>query len=167
MKYSICNTGRDEPATEMMVERRISLNDGAKLAFALVAVGILAAAAAEGAGAEDAAGPAKACVTDVDKVIATKPTAAMMSAALPADLVSRLDQAARQSFAEAATPGAIVGVRTPSGTWTAAYGKGDPAAGTPMQVGMHTRIGSVTKTFTGTVIMQLAEAGKLSLDDPI
>jgi len=28
-----------------------------------------------------------------------------------------------------------------------------------MEVGMHTRIGSVTKTFTGTVIMQLAEAG--------
>ncbi len=32
---------------------------------------------------------------------------------------------------------------------------------------MHTRIGSVTKTFTGTVIMQLAQQGKLSLDDPI
>jgi D-alanyl-D-alanine carboxypeptidase len=32
---------------------------------------------------------------------------------------------------------------------------------------MHMRIGSVTKTFTGTVILQLAQEGKLSLDDTI
>lgn len=32
---------------------------------------------------------------------------------------------------------------------------------------MHTRIGSVTKTFTGTVLLQLAQEGRLSLDDPI
>lgn len=58
-------------------------------------------------------------------------------------------------------------MRTPAGAWTAAYGKADPATGAPMRVGMHTRVGSITKTFTGTLILQLAEAGKLSLDDPI
>ena len=147
--------------------RRIRLNHASKTALALLAVVILASTAAGGVRAEDAEAPAKACVTDVDKVIATKPTGAMTTASLPADLVAKLDEAARLSFREAAAPGAIVGVRTPAGTWTAAYGKADPAAGTPMAVGMHTRIGSVTKTFTGTVIMQLAEAGKLSLDDPI
>ena len=72
---------------------------------------------------------------------------------------------ARRRSRKLPRPGPSSGVRTPAGTWTAAYGKADPAAGTPMAVGMHTRIGSVTKTFTGTVIMQLAEAGKLSLDD--
>ena len=60
-----------------------------------------------------------------------------------------------------------MGVVTPEGTWKSAYGIADPAKGTPMTVNMHTRIGSVTKTFTGTAIMQLAEAGKLSLDDKI
>ena len=79
----------------------------------------------------------------------------------------RLDAAARASFRDAAAPGVIVGVRTPQGTWTEAYGIADPATQAPMQVGMHTRIGSVTKTFTGTVIMQLAQQGKLSLDDVI
>lgn len=64
-------------------------------------------------------------------------------------------------------PGAVVGVRTPQGTWTKAYGKADPKAGTLMTVGVHTRIGSVTKTFTGTVLMQLTHRGKLSLDDTI
>jgi len=36
-----------------------------------------------------------------------------------------------------------------------------------MQVGMHTRIGSVTKTFVATLIMQLDQEGVLSLDDTI
>ncbi|MFC6172805.1 serine hydrolase domain-containing protein [Subtercola frigoramans] len=49
----------------------------------------------------------------------------------------------------------------------AAYGVADPSTGAPMEVGMHTRIGSVTKTFTGTLLMQLAEDKKLSLDDTI
>jgi D-alanyl-D-alanine carboxypeptidase len=149
------------------MERSVRLNHGARLALALLTAGILANIRDGGASAEGAEGPAKACVADVDKVIATKPTDAMRTASLPADVVAKLDEAVRLSFKEAAAPGAIVGVRTPQGTWTAAYGKADPVAGTPMEVGTHTRIGSVTKTFTGTVIMQLAEAGKLSLDDPI
>lgn len=91
----------------------------------------------------------------------------MTTGALPAELVAQLDAAARKSFAQASTPGAVVGVRTPAGTWTKAYGVADPKTDTPMAVGVHTRIGSITKTFTGTVIMQLAEQGKLSLDDPI
>ena len=47
-------------------------------------------------------------------------------APLPADLVAKLDAAAQSSFQEAAAPGAIVGVRTPQGTWTKAYGVADP-----------------------------------------
>jgi D-alanyl-D-alanine carboxypeptidase len=144
------------------MERRVQLNHRPKLALALLAAGVLG-----GVPAEAAEETAKACVPDIDKVIATKPTDVMLTGTLPAELVAKLDAAARRSFKEAAAPGIIVGVRTSAGTWTAAYGKADPVAGTPMEVGMHTRIGSVTKTFTGTVIMQLAEASKLSLDDPI
>lgn len=107
------------------------------------------------------------CISTIDQVIARKPTPQMMKAALPKDLVTKLDAAAQASLTKASAPGAIVGVRTPEGTWIAAYGKADPKAGTPMTVDMHTRIGSVTKTFTGTVIMRLAQDHKLSLDDPI
>ena len=108
-----------------------------------------------------------ACVTDIEGVIATEPTPESTTAPLPAELVSKLDTAASTSFAQAAAPGAIVGVRTPEGTWTAAYGEADPDAGTPMGVGMHTRIGSVTKTYTGTALLQLVQDGKVSLDDTI
>jgi len=90
-----------------------------------------------------------------------------MTSALPASLVTSLNDAAQSSFKAAAAPGAIVGVHSPQGTWTSAYGLADPTNGTPMTTDMHMRIGSVTKTFTGTLILQLAQEGKLSLNDTI
>jgi len=106
------------------------------------------------------------CVTNIAKVIADGATPAKPTP-LPPELTAKLDAAVQSALPQTAAPGVIVGVVAPSGTWKAAYGKADPAKGTPVSVGMHTRIGSVTKTFTGTAIMQLAEAGKLSLDDKI
>jgi D-alanyl-D-alanine carboxypeptidase len=91
----------------------------------------------------------------------------MMKAVLPKDLTARVDAAAQAAFAKSFSPGAIVGVRAPEGTWTAAYGMADPKTGRPMTVAMHTRTGSITKTFTGTAIMRLVQDQKLSLDDPI
>lgn len=117
--------------------------------------------------AKAATAAAKACVPDVAKVIATAPTAASTTSPLPAHLVASLGAAARSSFKAAAAPGAIVGVRTPKGTWTEAYGFADPTTKAPMTTAMHVRIGSVTKTFTGTLILQLAEKHRLSLKNPI
>ena len=37
----------------------------------------------------------------------------------------------------------------------------------PVSLADHVRIGSITKTWTGTVILQQAQQGKLSLDDPV
>lgn len=109
---------------------------------------------------------AGACVADPTAVIAARQVQPK-SDPLPAELAAKLDAAVRGALGQAAAPGVIAGVVTPEGRWTGAWGLADPATGAPMQVGMHTRIGSVTKTFTGTALMQLAEAGKLSLDDPI
>lgn len=107
------------------------------------------------------------CVTNVDEVIHARPTSRAFRHALPRQLRDRLDDAAADGLEQASTPGAIVGVRTPEGTWTKAYGFADPANLRRMTLGMHTRIGSVTKTFTGTLLLQLAQRGRLSLDDPI
>jgi D-alanyl-D-alanine carboxypeptidase len=114
-----------------------------------------------------AADPSSTCVSDPATVIARQPTAESTTAPLSADLTGRLDAAARQAFSLAAAPGAIVGVRTPQGTWTTAYGQADPAAGTPMAVGMHTRIASLTKMYTGTLFLQLVQDGAVSLDDTV
>jgi D-alanyl-D-alanine carboxypeptidase len=106
------------------------------------------------------------CVGNITKVIADGAIPAKATP-LPPELAAKLDAAVKSTLPQTAAPGVIVGVVTPAGTWKAAFGKADPSAGTPMTVGMHTRIGSVTKTFTSTAIMQLAEEGKLSLDDKI
>ena len=48
-----------------------------------------------------------------------------------------------------------------------AYGKADADGGAPMTVNTVIPIGSVTKQFTAAAILQLRDAGKLSLDDEI
>ena len=106
------------------------------------------------------------CVKDPETVIAsTLPASA--SEALDDDTAAELETAAEEGFAEASAPGAIVAVQTPEGMWSTALGESDPDAGTPMAVDVHHRIGSLTKTFTGTLILQLAEDGLLSLDDTV
>ncbi|HYH11587.1 MAG TPA: serine hydrolase domain-containing protein [Thermomicrobiales bacterium] len=63
-------------------------------------------------------------------------------------------------------PGAIVLVdQAGADVWTAAFGISDIDTGAPMTSEMHMRIGSVTKTMTATVILQLIDEGALALDD--
>jgi D-alanyl-D-alanine carboxypeptidase len=64
-------------------------------------------------------------------------------------------------------PGGVVLVRSPQlGDWTMAFGN-RTRGGDPVQLGDHVRVGSNTKTWTGTVILQLVQEGKLRLDAPI
>lgn len=65
-------------------------------------------------------------------------------------------------------PGAIVGVwQDGKPLYLKAFGVSDIKTGAPMTTDMHVRIGSLTKTFAITALLQLAKAGKVSLDDPI
>ncbi|MFE3884514.1 serine hydrolase domain-containing protein [Streptomyces lydicus] len=65
-------------------------------------------------------------------------------------------------------PGTAVEVVDPGcGRWTAARGVADRATGRPMNAGDRLRIGSVTKTFTATVVVQLAAEGRIALDAPV
>ena len=64
-------------------------------------------------------------------------------------------------------PGAVLAVSRGNVTWIGAAGKADSAAGTPMRANMRFRVGSLTKQFTAALILQLAEEGKLSLDDTL
>jgi D-alanyl-D-alanine carboxypeptidase len=63
-------------------------------------------------------------------------------------------------------PGVIVGVWVPGGgTWIEAKGKADIKTGRGIGEEDRVRIASNTKSFTATVVLQLAEEGELSLDD--
>ncbi len=65
-------------------------------------------------------------------------------------------------------PGAIIVVHsTRTGDWTTGLGVSNLASHEPMRPGLHMRIGSITKTLTGTVILQLVEQNRLKLADPV
>lgn len=51
--------------------------------------------------------------------------------------------------------------------WSGGAGFADMAAGRPAGPDVLYRVASITKTFTGTAIMRLRDAGKLGLDDPV
>ncbi|WP_022886978.1 serine hydrolase domain-containing protein [Glaciibacter superstes] len=113
------------------------------------------------------AGSAAACVPNAQEVVAAKNT--QSTKPMSAEQAAAYDKAAAAVFAQvqADAPAVIVGVRSPQGTWTKAYGVADLASGAAASVDMYQRIASVTKTFVATAVLQLAEQGNLSLDDPI
>ena len=64
-------------------------------------------------------------------------------------------------------PGAVALVRSPAGEVSTTYGTTTVGGRVPVSLADHVRIGSITKTWTGTVILQQAQQGQLSLDDPV
>lgn len=80
---------------------------------------------------------------------------------------SRLTSAFEELAAEMLVPGAVMLIRTPQGDVERAYGTTEWAGSTPVTIDDHVRIGSNTKTWTGTVILQLVEEGVIALDDPV
>jgi D-alanyl-D-alanine carboxypeptidase len=90
------------------------------------------------------------------------------SAGQPAEREATLTETILRGMQQAAIPGAIVGVwQDGAPPYVRAFGVCDTASGEPMAINLHMRIGSLTKTFVTTAILQLADKGKLSLDDPI
>lgn len=86
--------------------------------------------------------------------------------AFPPDVQLQLAAIVDTAMAQTNTPGALVGVWYPGrGTWTAAAGISDLGTAAPVMLEDHVRIASITKTFTATVVLQLVEEGRLSLDD--
>ena len=65
------------------------------------------------------------------------------------------------------SPGAVALLRTPSGTWHGAAGFSNLSTKTTMRPDDRFWIGSVTKTFLATVVLQLAGEGRLRLDDKV
>lgn len=82
-------------------------------------------------------------------------------------MAAQLQQALDEVQAQYGFPGAIAGVWRPDGEWTGVVGEAGPSPNRPIDLADHTRIGSVTKTFTVTALLQLVEQGLVSLDDTI
>jgi D-alanyl-D-alanine carboxypeptidase len=111
-----------------------------------------------------------ACTGPAATTPAASPTPTSDAAAGPT--LKPLDEAALTAlFEETAEslgqPGAVLLLRTPEGEFSATYGTTSPDGSTPVSLDDHIRVGSNTKTWTGTVILQLVDEGKIALDDPV
>jgi D-alanyl-D-alanine carboxypeptidase len=86
----------------------------------------------------------------------------------PAATPPRADlRAALGTIVAAGAPGAIGLVRHGDHTERAAAGAAQAGTGIPMLPGDHVRIGSVTKTFTAVVVLQLVAGHRLRLQDTV
>ncbi|MEV0121887.1 serine hydrolase domain-containing protein [Streptomyces sp. NPDC050703] len=79
----------------------------------------------------------------------------------------RATQRALEAALDEDAPGVTVQVRDRHGEWDSAAGLGDLERQRPRGSQDHYRIGSVTKTFVATVVLQLEAEGALDLDDKV
>jgi D-alanyl-D-alanine carboxypeptidase len=111
---------------------------------------------------------ASACGDDSkDSKSSTDTTSAQPTKELDSALADKIDAAIDKAVGEAGIPGAIVGIWGPDGQHIYTTGVSDKATKAPMEPDFYHRIGSVTKTFTVTGVLQLADEGKVGVDDPI
>ncbi len=80
-----------------------------------------------------------------------------------ASLVETFDRMAEEMH----IPGAVLLLRTPEGEFAHTYGNRELGGDDPVTLDDHIRVGSNTKTMTGTVILQLVQEGAIALDDPV
>lgn len=94
----------------------------------------------------------------------TRPAAEPTPPAYAAALAAKIEA----TMTDMRVPGAVVMVTSPAkGDWTRTFGTRAVDGGEPVTVDDHFRIGSNTKTMTGTVLLQLVQEGKIGLDDPV
>ncbi len=93
------------------------------------------------------------------------------SMASPAPSISIDQESLEETVAgladELLAPGVVVLIRSPQGDFQFAYGTTTVNGRKPITMEDHARIGSNTKTFTATVILQLADEGRIDLTDPV
>ena len=87
--------------------------------------------------------------------------------AAPPEIAADLQRELVAGIAELKIPGAVMTIANDAGdAWTGVAGVAQ-YPGTPMTADLNFFIGSVTKTMTATIILQLVEEGKLGLDAPL
>lgn len=129
-------------------------------AGSVLVVGALIAGCSGSSIASDASASAAASVSSA----ASGPAA---SASPSADVQAAFQKVLDDAKAKFDFPGAQAGVWTADGQWYGVTGTSAPNGDRPPQRDDHTRIGSITKTFTVATLLQLVDQGKVSLDDPI
>ncbi|WP_192771891.1 serine hydrolase domain-containing protein [Plantactinospora soyae] len=72
-----------------------------------------------------------------------------------------------RAISDAGMPGVFAEVRDGRATWRGASGVADVETGRPVRPDFQHRVGSITKTFVATALLQLVAERRLSLDAPV
>ncbi|MFC9845183.1 serine hydrolase domain-containing protein [Streptomyces sp. NPDC060223] len=88
-------------------------------------------------------------------------------AAAPAKGDHRATRAAMDAAVQDGVPGVTAAVKDKNGIWSATSGVGNLRTKEPRSTADRYRVGSITKTFVSTVLLQLEAEGRLSLDDRV
>jgi len=89
------------------------------------------------------------------------------TAAEPAGKDHTATLTAIQAAVDIGVPGVTATVKDGRNTWSTTAGVGNLRTGKPRSAVDRYRVGSITKTFVSTVILQLEAEGRLSLDDTV
>jgi D-alanyl-D-alanine carboxypeptidase len=65
------------------------------------------------------------------------------------------------------TTGALVRITGSAGAWSGTSGVADVATGAPVRADGRFRVGSITKVFTGVMVLQLAQERRIDLNEPV
>ncbi|MFB6892041.1 serine hydrolase domain-containing protein [Kitasatospora sp. NPDC056327] len=131
------------------------------VAVALAGAGLLATLVPTAAAVPSAAAP-------VAPSTAPSTAAAVAGPGRPVTDPAALDRALRAVVGEGGASAVLAEVRQDGRTaWRGTAGVADLTTGAPVPDGARFRIGSVTKTFAATVVLQLVGERRLGLDDPI
>jgi len=107
----------------------------------------------------------KRVLLSVIVVLIALPTAAVLA---QSSTSSQLQAALDDWRASSEIAGAVLAIDAPGqGTLTLVSGVSDLDAGTPLAPQDRFRIGSITKTFVAALVLQLAQEGILTLEDPL
>ncbi|MER5769073.1 serine hydrolase domain-containing protein [Streptomyces sp. NPDC001985] len=148
----------------------ISITVGRGAALGAAVLSLLAVPVGEGAGASAAAVPVRAAgggsaaTASSSAPVLAAPDAVAPVLAAPDAVALR---AALRSALSHGAPGALARVQDGASVRTFAEGVADRATGRAVTAAERFRVGSVTKTFTAVVLLQLVDEGRLTLDSPV
>jgi D-alanyl-D-alanine carboxypeptidase len=103
----------------------------------------------------------------VGSALAAALLTAPMGEGAPPTRVAKLDGILKSLVSASNSPGAVLLVQTPTGTWQKAAGLASIKPRQAMKTTGRFRVASVTKVFTAAVVLRLVEAGTLSLEDTV
>ncbi|MEO3875261.1 serine hydrolase domain-containing protein [Nonomuraea sp. B12E4] len=95
-------------------------------------------------------------------LLSPQPAHARARHAEPAGVRQALD-----AMVAAGAPGVLARIDDDHGTWIATSGTADLDTGTPVPRQARFRVASVTKSMVATLVLQLVQEGRISLDEPI